>query len=159
MGNVQKAEISMKFKRSIASIMGMAFITLAWHAPAQVKKKGTVKKKAPAAAAKVIPPPPPPFATAPELEEGKILISRSDCLTCHKIDDKLVGPPYSAIAGKYPQNQTSVDELSQKVIKGGSGVWGPVPMAPHPAIALADANKMVKYILTLNSKNLPASSK
>lgn len=137
----------------------MVFIVFACHAPAQVKKKGTIKKKAPAPVAKVVPPPAPPFATASELDEGKTLISKSDCLACHKIDDKLVGPPYSAIAGKYPQNQSSVDELSQKVIKGGSGVWGPIPMAPHPAIAQADANKMVKYILTLNSKNLPVSSK
>jgi len=126
------------------------------HASAQVKKKSVAQKKVVAAAPK---PPPPPFATAQEIEDGKNLIAKSDCLACHKVDDKLVGPAYAAVAGKYPQNENTVSLLSDKVIKGGSGVWGTVPMAPHPAIALADANKMIKYILTLTSKNPPVISK
>jgi len=135
----------------------VAFTACFSHASAQVKKKAIVKKTVAAAPAKVIPPP--PFATAPEIEDGKALIAKLDCLACHKIDTKLVGPAYTAVAEKYPQDQNSVDLLSQKVINGGSGVWGPVPMAPHPAITLADANKIVKYILTLNSKSLPVNSK
>ncbi len=135
----------------------IAFAANFSHASAQVKKKAIVKKTVAAAPAKVIPPP--PFATAQEIEDGKALIAKLDCLACHKIDTKLVGPAYTAVAEKYPQDQNSVDMLSQKVINGGSGVWGPVPMAPHPAITLADVNKIVKYILTLNSKSLPVNSK
>ena len=147
----------MKIKKLITAGLCITFIAFAGHALAQVKKKAIVKKKAPVAVAKATPPP--PFAIAPEIEDGKALIAKSDCLACHKIDTKLVGPAYNAVAEKYPQNQSTVDMLSQKVISGGGGVWGPVAMAPHPAITLADANKIVKYILTLNSKSPPVISK
>lgn len=148
----------MRFKRIISSLFCTAFIALTCCcASAQVKKRLPVKKKPVAAAAK--PAPAPPFATAPEIEDGKALIAKSDCLACHKIEDKLVGPAYTAIAAKYPQDKNTVDLLTQKIISGGNGVWGPVPMAPHPTIAAADANKMIKYILTLNTKTPPASSK
>ena len=143
----------------ITAILYVAFIAFASHASAQVKKKAIVKKKVTTAAAKTVTPPPPPFATAVELEDGKALIAKSDCLACHKIDVKLVGPAYNAVAEKYPQDQNTVSLLSQKVISGGSGVWGPVPMAPHPLITPADANKIVKYILTLNPKSPPLNSK
>ena len=141
----------------ITAALCIIFIAFVGNALAQVRKKAIVKKTVATVQAKVIPPP--PFATAPEIEEGKALIAKSDCLACHKTDAKLVGPAYIAVAEKYPQDQNTLDLLSQKIVSGGSGVWGPVPMAPHPAITLADANKIVKYILTLNSKNLPVSSK
>lgn len=124
---------------------------------AQVKKKVVAKKKPITTVTKALPPP--PFATDVEIADGKDLISKSDCLTCHKIEDKLIGPAYTLIAAKYPQNQNSVDTLTKKIITGGKGVWGPVPMVPHPAITQADANKMIKYILTLNVKNPATSSK
>jgi len=124
---------------------------------AQAKKKVVAKKKPATTATKT--PPPPPFATDAEIADGKDLISKSDCLTCHKIEDKLVGPAYTLIATKYPQNQHSLDTLTKKVITGGRGVWGPIPMAPHPNITQADANKMIKYILTLNGKNPATSTK
>lgn len=145
-------------KKIITAVLGITFIVGAGHASAQLRKKGVVKKREAAAQAKVIPLPP-PFATAPEIEDGKAFIAKADCVACHKTEEKLVGPAFTAIAAKYPQDQKSVDLLSQKVINGGSGVWGPVPMAPHPAITMADANKIVKYILSLNSKSPPANSK
>ena len=148
----------MKFKKILAGALCMMFIAFICHASAQVKKKSVVKKKTPAATAAVIIPKP-PFATAQEIEDGKGLIAKSDCLACHKVDTKLVGPAYSAVAEKYPQNQNSVNELSKKIVSGGSGAWGTVPMAPHPAIPPADADKMIKYILTLNSKNTTVSTK
>lgn len=144
-------------KKLIPIALCFIFIGLAGNALAQVRKKVAVKKKAVPAAAVVAPPV--PFATALEIEDGKALIAKSDCLACHKIDTKLVGPAYTAVAEKYPQTQTSVDTLTRKIIKGGKGVWGPVPMAPHPAVAPADAGKMIKYILTLNSKSTPVASK
>jgi cytochrome c len=147
----------MQIRKLITAALCITFTAFIGHASAQVTKTNTVKKKVPVSAAKVTPPP--PFATAPEIEDGKNLVSKSDCLACHKTDDKLVGPAYIAIAAKYPKDQNTLNTLSQKVISGGSGAWGPVPMAPHPAITPADANKMVKYILTLDSKNPATASK
>jgi cytochrome c len=84
---------------------------------------------------------------AAEFKKGADLIAASDCLACHKIADKLVGPTYKEVAAKY----TSDDEalLVQKIIEGGTGTWGQVPMTPHPAVTKEDAAEMVKYILSL----------
>lgn len=87
-----------------------------------------------------------------DIEQGKELLSKSDCLACHQVKTKVVGPAYSAVAEKYAATAVNIDKLSEKVIKGGSGVWGTVPMTPHPAIAAADAKKMVAYILSLKGK-------
>lgn len=85
------------------------------------------------------------------LISGKALIARSDCSGCHKEQDKLVGPSYKEIALKY-QNDTEVSSrLAEKVIKGGKGNWGEVPMTAHPQIIQADAEEMVKYILSLKN--------
>lgn len=84
-----------------------------------------------------------------DVEAGKLLISKSDCFACHKPDGKLVGPSYADIAKKYTATEANITQLSGKVIKGGSGVWGTVPMAGHPNVSQADAKKMVKYILSL----------
>jgi cytochrome c len=80
---------------------------------------------------------------------GGKLIAKSDCLTCHKIDTKVIGPPYADVAAKYPATGANIDTLANKVIKGGKGNWGDVPMAAHPSISVGDAKEMVKYILSL----------
>ncbi|HKO78774.1 MAG TPA: c-type cytochrome [Chitinophagaceae bacterium] len=86
----------------------------------------------------------------PEYTEGLELISKSDCFTCHKVDEPLTGPPYRDVANKYAsQAPAIIPQLAEKIIKGGTGVWGQVPMLPHPAISQSDAEKMVKYILLL----------
>ncbi len=82
-------------------------------------------------------------------EKGSELIGKSDCLTCHKVKEKLVGPAYTAVAEKYPLNDENINYLSDKIIKGGSGVWGQIAMTPHPAISKADASDMARYILSL----------
>lgn len=82
--------------------------------------------------------------------KGAQLLAASDCLGCHKEQEKLVGPAYKDVAAKYPPTQENIDKLAKKVISGGSGVWGEVPMTPHPNLALNDAKEMVKYILSLN---------
>jgi cytochrome c len=86
----------------------------------------------------------------PDYQKGIALIGQSDCLTCHKIDEKLQGPAYRDVANKYASMpDTIVTHLAGKIIKGGSGVWGEIPMTPHPALAEDDAKAMVKYILLL----------
>ena len=80
---------------------------------------------------------------------GAQLIAKSDCQTCHKEQEKLVGPAFVDVAKKYTSSDAVVDTLANKIIKGGSGNWGTVPMAPHAAISMDDARSMVKYILSL----------
>lgn len=85
-------------------------------------------------------------AAAPA-KDGKALIAASDCLACHTEKDKLVGPAYAEVAKKYKDKD--IPALAKKIIDGGSGVWGPIPMAPHAALSVEDAEAMVKYILTI----------
>ena len=85
-------------------------------------------------------------AAKPE-DEGKALVEGADCLSCHKVDSKLVGPSYQDVAKKY--TDADIDHLAQKVIDGGKGVWGDIPMTPHAGLSKENAQKMVKYILSL----------
>ena len=79
--------------------------------------------------------------------EGLVLIEGADCLGCHKMDSKLVGPSYQEIADKY--TEADLDKLATKIIEGGKGGWGEIPMTPHSGMSKENAQKMVKYILTL----------
>jgi cytochrome c len=88
----------------------------------------------------------------PDYTAGLELIAKSDCLTCHKVDEKLTGPSYRDVANKYASQAPGIiATLADKIVKGGSGVWGEVPMLPHPTISPADAESMVKYILLLKN--------
>ena len=78
---------------------------------------------------------------------GLELIEASDCVSCHKTDQKLIGPSYQEIADKYSEGDLEL--LANKIIDGGSGVWGQVPMQAHPNVNREDAKKMVEYILSL----------
>jgi cytochrome c len=87
-------------------------------------------------------------------DKGLELIGASDCTTCHRLDKAAsgasIGPAYSEVAAKYsPAADSTVDRLVKKIISGGSGVWGSVPMTPHPSVPEADVREMVKYILSL----------
>jgi cytochrome c len=90
---------------------------------------------------------------------GKILMGKSDCKSCHLVDQKSAGPSYRDVASKYASQQGAIPLLATKIIKGGSGVWGTTEMAAHPQISDADATKMVEYILSLadskEAKKLP----
>ena len=81
---------------------------------------------------------------------GKRLIDLSDCKACHAIDKKSIGPAYMDVAKKYRRGQTNINQLAEKVIKGGGGVWGEQAMAAHPQIPISEARDMVDYILSLN---------
>ncbi len=80
-------------------------------------------------------------------DEGLKLIEGADCLGCHKVDSKLVGPSYQEVADKY--TEADADMLADKIINGGKGNWGEVPMTPHAGMSKDTAKKMVAYILTL----------
>ena len=76
------------------------------------------------------------------------LAKKHNCLACHAVDKKVVGPAYREIAKKY-KGQNVAAKLEQKVKKGGQGAWGPVPMPPNPAVPDADIKKLVDWILKL----------
>ena len=82
------------------------------------------------------------------------LIGSSDCTTCHRLHEasqgSSIGPAYDQVAAKYnPAADSTVDRLVKKVISGGSGIWGTVPMTPHPTLKADDVKTMVTYILSL----------
>jgi cytochrome c len=84
-----------------------------------------------------------------DFSKGMTLIANSDCLTCHKLNEKVIGPAYKEVAKKYAYTPANVKMLAGKIIKGGAGNWGPIPMTAHAALSQADAESMVKYILNL----------
>jgi cytochrome c len=102
-----------------------------------------------------------PAATSPAAsaasDKGLELIGASDCTTCHRLhkaatEGASIGPAYDQVAAKYtPAADTTINRLVQKIITGGSGVWGTVPMTPHAALKQDDVKTMVTYILSLKS--------
>lgn len=82
-------------------------------------------------------------------QADEALAKKHNCLACHQVDKKAVGPAYKDIAKKY-KGQAGVEaKLAEKVKKGGSGVWGPIPMPPNVAVPDADVKKLVDWILKL----------
>jgi cytochrome c len=77
------------------------------------------------------------------------LATAKNCLACHAVDKKVVGPSYKEVAAKYAGQKDAVDKLAVKIIKGGSGVWGPVPMPANTQVNDAEAKKLASWILTL----------
>ena len=75
------------------------------------------------------------------------LAKKHNCLACHAVDKKVVGPSYKDIAAKYKGDKAAVAKLEEKVKKGGSGAWGPVPMPPNANVPDADIKKLVAWVL------------
>ena len=75
------------------------------------------------------------------------LAQKKNCLACHAVDKKVVGPAYKDVAAKYAGQKDAVDKLTQKVLKGGSGVWGQIPMPANPQVSEAEAKQLVTWIL------------
>lgn len=84
-------------------------------------------------------------------ESAEALMQKSDCLVCHKTDQKLVGPSFREIADRYKDDPDAVKTLTEKVINGGSGAWGQIPMAPHANLSATEAEEIVKWILEQKS--------
>lgn len=94
---------------------------------------------------------------------GKLLMAESDCKSCHLIDERSAGPSFREVAMRYAKDVRAVDVLSDKILKGGSGVWGEVAMAAHPQLTKVQVAQMVEYILSLAKEekevSLPLSGK
>ena len=86
-------------------------------------------------------------AAAPAFAQAD-LAQKKNCMACHAIDKKLVGPAYKEVAAKYAGQKDAVDKLTQKVMKGGSGVWGAVPMPANPQVTEAEAKQLVQWVLS-----------
>ncbi|MHA6247526.1 ThuA domain-containing protein [Pontibacter sp. CAU 1760] len=93
---------------------------------------------------------------------GKNLMMTLDCKACHAIDEKSIGPSYMQVAERYKKERGATLQLAEKIIKGGSGVWGEAAMPAHPNLKTSDAKQIVQWIMSLNKtggapKSLPAS--
>ena len=88
----------------------------------------------------------------PIYQKAIAIIANSDCRTCHLVDEKNQGPAWREVANKYAGQDTAVKYLATKIIEGGSGVWGTVPMAPHPTMSREDAETLAQYVLLLKNK-------
>ena len=76
------------------------------------------------------------------------LATAKNCMACHAVDKKLVGPAYKDVAAKYAGQKDAVDKLALKILKGGSGVWGPVPMPANAQVNEAEAKKLAAWVLS-----------
>lgn len=77
------------------------------------------------------------------------LAKAKNCMACHALDKKLVGPAYKDVAAKYAKDKDAYKKLAEKIVKGGSGVWGAVPMPPNTQVSAAEAETLAKWVLTV----------
>jgi len=84
----------------------------------------------------------------PVAQADEALLKKHNCIACHQVDKKVVGPSYKDVAKKYKGQKDIAVKLAEKVKKGGQGAWGPVPMPPNPQVPDADIKKMVDFILS-----------
>ncbi|MDE2416551.1 MAG: c-type cytochrome [Burkholderiales bacterium] len=87
------------------------------------------------------------FTVSPAFADLALATSKN-CMACHAIDKKLVGPAYKDVAAKYKGDKAAADRLAAKVMKGGGGVWGQVPMPANPQVNEAEAKKLVAWVLS-----------
>jgi len=85
--------------------------------------------------------------SAPAMADEALAKSKN-CMACHAVDKKLVGPSYKDVAKKYAGDAKAADMLATKVIKGGSGVWGAIPMPANAQVNEAEAKKLVAWVLS-----------
>ena len=127
-------------KKTIIMIAVLA--VLAACGGGEEKKEETKKEEAPATN---------DITSNPDYQKGVEIVAQSDCFTCHKIDEKNIGPAWRDVAKKYAGQDTAVTYLAHKIINGGSGVWGQVPMAAHPTFTQEQGETVARYVLLLKN--------
>ncbi len=75
------------------------------------------------------------------------LAQKKNCMACHAVDKKVLGPAYKDVAAKYAKDKKAADMLADKIVKGGKGAWGEVPMPPNPQVSADEAKKLAAWIL------------
>jgi len=88
----------------------------------------------------------------PEEHPGTQLIAGTTCLACHTTTQKSIGPTYREVAKKYKNKPELIEELAEKILKGGVGVWGEQPMPPHPQHNIEETQQMIEAILKVPAK-------
>ena len=88
------------------------------------------------------------LASLPALASAD-LAQKKNCMACHATDKKLIGPGYKEVAAKYAGQKDAADKLAQKIVKGGSGVWGQVPMPGNPQVSEAEAKQLAAWVLSV----------
>ena len=86
--------------------------------------------------------------SAPVLAD-QALATAKNCMACHAMDKKLVGPSYKEVAAKYGSDKSAVDKLAAKILKGGSGAWGAVPMPANAQVNEAEAKSLATWVLSV----------
>ena len=76
------------------------------------------------------------------------MATSKNCMSCHAVERKVLGPSFKEIAAKYKDDTAATDRLATKIIKGGSGVWGPLSMPANPQVTDADARKLAAWVLS-----------
>jgi glucose/arabinose dehydrogenase/cytochrome c551/c552 len=84
---------------------------------------------------------------------GRNMVESGDCKTCHKVDEKSIGPSFKQVAEKYKDDPKAADYLADKIIKGGGGVWGETAMSAHPTITQSEAHQLVEYVMSVGGNN------
>ena len=87
-------------------------------------------------------------AHAVDAAKAAAVMKGSDCMACHAEATKLVGPSYKDVAKKYAGNAKAVEMLATKIVKGGSGVWGAIPMPANPQVSAAEATKLATWVMS-----------
>jgi cytochrome c len=87
-------------------------------------------------------------ALTPTMADQALATSKN-CMACHAVDKKIVGPAFKDVATKYKGDKAAADKLASKIVKGGSGVWGAVPMPANPQVNEADAKKLAAWVLNV----------
>lgn len=88
-------------------------------------------------------------AQAADAKAGVALAQKSGCLACHAVEKKVLGPSYKDVAAKYKGDKGAEAKLAAKVKAGGSGVWGPIPMPPHPQVKDENIKTIISWVLSL----------
>ena len=88
-------------------------------------------------------------AHAVDAAKAQEIANKNACMGCHQVDKKLVGPAYKDVAAKYAGQKDAAAKLAEKIQKGGSGVWGAVPMPANPGVNPAEAKQLADWVLTL----------
>ena len=89
------------------------------------------------------------LASAGNAQASEAMAKKYNCLACHSVDKKLVGPAYKDVAAKYKGDAGAEAKLIAKVKNGGAGVWGQIPMPPNASVPDADVKALVKWVLSL----------
>ncbi|MFG6448090.1 c-type cytochrome [Roseateles sp. BYS180W] len=76
------------------------------------------------------------------------LAQKKNCMACHAVDKKVVGPAYKDVAAKYAKDKDAVKKLAEKIVKGGAGAWGQIPMPANPQVSAAEAETLAKWVLS-----------